>query len=63
LLTESEFARLHLNEWTAAEDRLVAPDDLAACVVLDGSQPCQPFQTLILQPTLRDVTFGVRCGA
>ena len=48
LLTESEFARLHLNEWTAAEDRLVAPDDLAACVVLDGSQPCQPFETYVV---------------
>lgn len=48
LLTESEFARLHLNEWTAAEDRLVAPDDLAACVVLDGTQPFQPFQSYVV---------------
>ena len=30
------FARLHLNVWTAAEDRLVSDEDLRACVVLDG---------------------------
>jgi phage terminase large subunit-like protein len=35
-LPESSFRRLHLNEWAAAEDRLVAPEDLEACVVLDG---------------------------
>lgn len=35
-LTESSYRRLFLNEWTAAEDRLVAPDDLAAAAVLDG---------------------------
>lgn len=36
LLPASVYARLHLNRWTAAEDRLVNADDLAACVVLDG---------------------------
>lgn len=36
LLTESAYARLHLNQWTAAEDRLTRPEDLAACVTLDG---------------------------
>jgi phage terminase large subunit-like protein len=36
LLPESAYARLHLNRWTAAEDRLVDPDDLRACVTLDG---------------------------
>lgn len=35
-LPASVYARLHLNRWTAAEDRLVSADDLAACVVLDG---------------------------
>ena len=35
-LPASSFARLFLNQWTAAEDRLVDPDDLMACVVLDG---------------------------
>ncbi len=39
LLSESQYARLWLNRWTAAEDRLVRPDDLAACVVLDGPVP------------------------
>jgi phage terminase large subunit-like protein len=38
-LRESEFARLHLNEWTAPEDRLTTPDDLAACVTLEGPLP------------------------
>ena len=36
LLTASQFARLHLNRWTEAEDRLVTHDDLAACVTLEG---------------------------
>jgi phage terminase large subunit-like protein len=36
LLTPSAYARLHLNEWTAAEDRLTNIDDLRACVTLDG---------------------------
>jgi hypothetical protein len=31
-----EFARLHLNEWTAADDRLTSLDDLRACVTLEG---------------------------
>lgn len=39
-LPESSFRRLFLNEWCAAEDRLADPDDLAACVVLDG--PLEP---------------------
>lgn len=38
-LLPSSFARLWLNEWAAGEDRLVHPDDLAACTVLDGPQP------------------------
>jgi len=33
LLTPSAFARLHLNQWTAAEDRLVSADDLRACTL------------------------------
>lgn len=39
LLRPSEYARLHLNEWTAAEDALVDPGDLAACVTLAGPLP------------------------
>src|SRR5213076_1498682 len=38
-LPESSFRRLFLNEWTAAEDRLADPDDLRACVTLDGPWP------------------------
>jgi len=40
LLRESEYARLHLNVWTVAEDRLVTAEDLAAAAVLDG--PLEP---------------------
>ena len=39
LLTASAYARLHLNRWTGGEDRLVSPEDLAACVRLDGPLP------------------------
>jgi phage terminase large subunit-like protein len=38
LLLDSEFARLHLNQWTASEDRLVSAEALAAACVLDGPQ-------------------------
>jgi hypothetical protein len=44
-LLPSMFARLFKNEWTASEDRLVDPDDLAACVVLDGPLPPQRGKT------------------
>jgi phage terminase large subunit-like protein len=42
LLPASAFARLHLNIWTAGEDRLVSADDLRACVTLDGPQERDP---------------------
>jgi phage terminase large subunit-like protein len=42
LLTDAQYARLHLNLWTAAEDRLVSPEHLAAAAVLDGPQPERP---------------------
>jgi hypothetical protein len=38
LLTDSQYARLHLNRWTASEDRLVTIENLAAAVRLDGPQ-------------------------
>lgn len=41
MLPESSYARYHLNQWAAAEDRLVRPDDLAACVTLSGPQEAQ----------------------
>jgi len=42
MLPEWEFARLHLNQWTASEDRLTNLDDIRACVTLDGPQLPQP---------------------
>lgn len=42
LLRDSEFARLHLNEWVQSEDRLVSAEDLAAACVLDGAQAPLP---------------------
>lgn len=41
LLTESQFARLHLNVWTAPEDRLTSSEDVAACVT-PGGGPLEP---------------------
>ncbi|HEX3542786.1 MAG TPA: hypothetical protein VHT75_20325 [Acidimicrobiales bacterium] len=40
MLTDSQFARLHLNQWSASEDRLVSQEALAAAVVLKG--PLEP---------------------
>jgi phage terminase large subunit-like protein len=40
-LPESSYRRLFLNEWVSGEDRLVAEEDLAAAVVLDGPQEPQ----------------------
>ena len=37
-LPESVYRRLFENEWVSGEDRLVAVEDLAACVTLDGPQ-------------------------
>jgi phage terminase large subunit-like protein len=36
MLSDSDYARRYLNEWTEAEDRLTSIEDLRACVVLDG---------------------------
>lgn len=41
-LPASVYARLFENVWTASEDRLVSPEDLAACVTLDGPLEPQP---------------------
>lgn len=38
LLVDSQFARLHLNQWAASEDRLVSQELLEAAAVLDGPQ-------------------------
>jgi phage terminase large subunit-like protein len=42
LLTDSQYRRLHLNEWVASEDRLVSIEGLAACVTLDAPQEPRP---------------------
>jgi phage terminase large subunit-like protein len=42
LLTPSQFARLHLNVWTAPEDRLTTVDDVEACVGHDDLLEPQP---------------------
>ena len=49
LLPVSAYDRLHLNVWTAAEDRLVSPEDLAACVTLDGPQPPDPRHRYVIE--------------
>lgn len=45
LLTDSQFARLHMNVWTASEDRLVSIEGLAAAVSRRAPSPCQPGMT------------------
>ena len=47
LLTASQYARLHLNVWTAAEDRLVSVENLDACVRLDGPLEPKPGQRYV----------------
>jgi phage terminase large subunit-like protein len=47
-LPESSYRRLHLNEWTAPEDRLTTIDDLEACVVLEGPLPPKIGQTYVI---------------
>lgn len=37
LLSDSQYARLHLNQWTASENRLTSVENLQAAVRLDGS--------------------------
>lgn len=47
-LPESSFARLFLNRWTAAEDRLTSIDDLRACVTLEGPLPPQSGRQYVI---------------
>src|SRR5205823_3184518 len=54
-LPTSSFERLFMNRWTAAEDRVVSPEDLAAAVVLDGPQDPQPGRSYVV-----GVDVGVR---
>jgi phage terminase large subunit-like protein len=45
LLTDSQYARLHLNQWTASEDRLTSVENLRSAVRLDGPQDYRPGVT------------------
>lgn len=66
LLTASAFARLHLNRWTAPEDRLTAVDDLAACVTHDGPLDPVLFTRYVIGLDLgltRDRTVAAVCHA
>jgi phage terminase large subunit-like protein len=40
-LPESSYRRLFMNEWMATDDALASPDEIAACVLLDGPVPQQ----------------------
>ena len=44
----SAYTRLILNKWTAAEDRLVTPEDLEAAMVLKGTVPPQPGRSYVI---------------
>ncbi|MGH9120470.1 MAG: terminase large subunit domain-containing protein, partial [Acidimicrobiales bacterium] len=66
MLPDSAYLRLHLNQWAAAEDRLVNEGDLAACVTLSGPQEPQPgFQYVFgVDVGLKnDRTVGAVCHA
>jgi phage terminase large subunit-like protein len=63
-LPEWEFARLHLNAWTAADDRLTNLDDLRACVTLEGPLAPDPRWTYVVSADLstkRDTTVVAVC--
>lgn len=64
-LPESSFQRLFENRWVAGEDRLVAEEDLAACVVLDGPQEPEPGRRYVIGLDLglrRDATVACVCS-
>jgi len=63
---ESLVERDLLGPWDGPEEELpagTAPGERYLLGKLVPAPSDAPGQTLILQPTLRDVTFGVRCGA
>jgi len=47
-LPESSFRRLFENVWVSGEDRLVAEEDLAACVTLDGPLDPAPGRRYVI---------------
>ena len=48
ILPESVYRRLHLNEWSASEDRLTNLDDVRACVTLGGPLEWQEGRQYVL---------------
>jgi len=63
-LPESIFRRLFENEWTSGEDRLVAAEDLAACVTLDGPLDPRPGTRYVIGLDIglkRDSTVAAVC--
>jgi hypothetical protein len=65
-LTPQLYARLFLNEWTAAEDRVATADDVQAALTLDGPLPPQPGVGYLIALDLglkNDRTVAVVCHA
>jgi hypothetical protein len=63
-LPDWEYARLHLNQWTAADDRLTSIDDLRACVTLTGPLGPDPRWNYVVAADLstkRDTTVVAVC--
>jgi phage terminase large subunit-like protein len=63
-LPEWEYARLHLNAWTASDDRLTSLDDLQACVTLEGPLSPNPRWRYVVSADLstkRDTTVVSIC--
>jgi phage terminase large subunit-like protein len=65
-LPEWEYARLHLNQWTASDDRVASLDDIRACAVLDG--PLAPdgrwqYVVAVDLSSRRDTTVVAVCHA
>jgi phage terminase large subunit-like protein len=48
LISEAQYARLFLNEWTEPEDRLARRDDLDACIRFTGPQPPIPGRRYVM---------------
>jgi phage terminase large subunit-like protein len=66
LLPESSYRRLHLNDWTAAEDRLTSAEALQECVTLDGPLRRQSGQTYVVAVDIglkKDRTVAAVCHA
>lgn len=66
LLPESSYRRLHLNQWTSAEDRLTSAEALRECVKLDGPLRPEPGQRYVVAVDIglkKDRTVAAVCHA